>query len=29
VFTDLGLSREDVDAVVAVFARFRSGHGDF
>jgi DNA-binding MarR family transcriptional regulator len=29
VFTDLGLSRADVDAVVAVFARFRSGHGDF
>jgi DNA-binding MarR family transcriptional regulator len=29
VFADLGLSREDVDGVVAVFARFRSGHGDF
>ena len=29
VFANLGLSREDVDAVVTVFARFRSGHGDF
>jgi len=29
VFADLGLPREDVDAVVAVLARFRSAHGDF
>jgi DNA-binding MarR family transcriptional regulator len=29
VFTDLGMSRRDVDAVVAVLARFRSRHGDF
>jgi DNA-binding MarR family transcriptional regulator len=29
VFADLGLSRRDVDAVVAVLSRFRSRHGDF
>jgi DNA-binding MarR family transcriptional regulator len=29
VFTDLGLPRADVDAVVEVFARFRSSRGDF
>ena len=29
VFTDLGLPRADVDAVVEVFARFRSARGDF
>ena len=29
VFTSLGLSRRDVEAVVRVLARFRSGHGDF
>jgi DNA-binding MarR family transcriptional regulator len=29
VFTGLGLSPDDVDAVVGVFARFRSRHGDF
>jgi DNA-binding MarR family transcriptional regulator len=29
VFANLGLGAEDADAVVEVFARFRSGHGDF
>ena len=29
VFADVGMSRRDVDAVVAVLARFRSRHGDF
>jgi DNA-binding MarR family transcriptional regulator len=29
VFTGLGLPADDVDAVVDVLARFRSGHGDF
>jgi DNA-binding MarR family transcriptional regulator len=29
VFVDLGLTRADVDSLVAVLGRFRAGHGDF
>jgi DNA-binding MarR family transcriptional regulator len=29
VFTALGLSRDDVDALVGVLGRFRAAHGDF
>jgi DNA-binding MarR family transcriptional regulator len=29
VFGDLGISRDDVDTLVAVLGRFRAAHGDF